>query len=899
MTKTQRDSISPSAPEKAQSGGNEQTVHLVGEPETWAKPPLWKRMWTAWLVLVISLLGTAVAWQNAALQSETAARAAFDLECQRIKAAITHRLDTYQVILHGGRGLFTASKSVQREEWRDYLKSFEVERRYPAVRALGCIERVELSRRKSHIEQIHRSGFPAYTIWPVGERAESYPIVYVESFHVQEPFTLGYDAFTEPARRAAMERARDMESLTITGKVAPPPVIPSRGGAADVPEPSAFLMYAPIYRKDQPTNTVEERRAALRGFLFAAFHPATLMEKILGQESLDIRFQCFDGDKTQTRSLFYDSAAPARSAERESPPLFAARTVIQMGGRPWSLVFSTLPAFERKLDQITPMLVLAGGLAGSFLLFGIVWSLTSRAHALELAGAMTAEVRLRDRAITASHDGIIITDSTHPDDPIVYVNPGFERITGYPAKDVIGKNARFLQGTECDQPALQELRAALREKRACRVTLRNYRKDGALFWNELSISPIRDERGRLTHFIGIQNDVTDRRKTEEAMRHVQKLESLGVLAGGIAHDFNNLLAVILGNADLALNDSSLNASTRNYLEQVESASHRGAELCRQMLAYSGKGRFVIQRVNLNTLVREMTHLLEVSISKKAVLKYHFADNLPSVEVDATQIRQVIMNLVVNASDAIGEKSGVITITTGAMRADRAYLNEIFLAPELPEGDYAYIEVADTGCGMDAETRSRIFDPFFTTKFTGRGLGLAAVLGIARGHGGVIKVYSEPGRGSTFKFLLPCAPAGEEKTAGPVLPQENWRGSGTILVVDDEEDIRTIAARMAQTMGFQTLLAADGREAVSVFQKQSKKISLVLLDMTMPHMNGEETFREIHRLQPQTRVILMSGYNEEEAGARFAGKGLAGFIQKPFKLNDLRARIQSVLENRAA
>jgi PAS domain S-box-containing protein len=517
---------------------------------------------------------------------------------------------------------------------------------------------------------------------------------------------------------------------------------------------------------------------------------------------------------------------------------------------------------------------------------GVTRDVTAHKHAEDALRESESKYRL---LFEESKDPFYITTR---EGRFMDVNQAWLDLTGYTREEVAGLNVQDVYAQPEDRKKFQaeiEKKGSLRD-----YETRHRKKDGSEIVCLNNAGARRDRDGNIVGYQGIIHDVTERRQMEQAMLHAQKLESLGVLAGGIAHDFNNLLAVILGNADLALNDSSLNASTRNYLEQVESASHRGAELCKQMLAYSGKGRFVIQRVNLNTLVREMTHLLEVSISKKAVLKYHFADQLPAVEVDATQIRQVIMNLVVNASDAIGEKSGVITITTGAMRADRAYLNDIFLAPELPEGDYVYIEVADTGCGMDAETRSRIFDPFFTTKFTGRGLGLAAVLGIARGHSGVIKVYSEPGRGSTFKFLLPCAPAGAETTAEAASPQESWRGSGTILVVDDEEDIRTIAARMAQTMGFQTLLAADGREAVAVFQKHSKKISLVLLDMTMPHQNGEETFREIHRIRPQTPVILMSGYNEEEAGARFAGKGLAGFIQKPFGPDVLLDRIAGIL-----
>jgi CheY-like chemotaxis protein len=369
------------------------------------------------------------------------------------------------------------------------------------------------------------------------------------------------------------------------------------------------------------------------------------------------------------------------------------------------------------------------------------------------------------------------------------------------------------------------------------------------------------------------------------------------LAGGIAHDFNNLLVGILGNAGLALMELTPESPARYTIEQIEVAGQRAAELARQMLAYSGKGRFVIQRLNLNAVVEEMTHLLQVSIAKNVVLKYNFAPALPAVEADATQLRQVVMNLVVNASEAIGSRSGVITITTGAMHADRSYLNEIYTAPDLPEGDYVYLEIADTGSGMDAETREKVFDPFFTTKFTGRGLGLAAVLGIVRGHQGAIKVYSEPGRGTTFKVLLPCASGDLEANPAPLASSKvetSFPAGGLVLVIDDDETVRNVTARILREFGLTALLAADGRTGLEMFRRHASEISCVLLDLTMPNPSGEEVFREIRRTKRSVRVILMSGYNEQDATNRFAGKGLAGFLQKPFTPKDLRKKLEAAL-----
>ncbi len=387
----------------------------------------------------------------------------------------------------------------------------------------------------------------------------------------------------------------------------------------------------------------------------------------------------------------------------------------------------------------------------------------------------------------------------------------------------------------------------------------------------------------------------ERERLHAQLQHAQKLESLGVLAGGIAHDFNNLLMGVLGNAEIALLDLASESPAREELQAISAAAKTAAELTKQMLAYSGKGKFVVQPLNLSKLVEDMAHLLEISISKKVALKYNFAENLPPVEADAAQIRQIVMNLIINASEAVGEKSGVITVTTGVMEADQAYLSETYLDESLKEGYYVYLEVADTGRGMDQKTIDKIFDPFFTTKFTGRGLGLAAVLGIVRGHSGALKVYSQPKRGTTFKVLFPCSEEDAAALTEEVGEDEAWRGSGTILVVDDEEHVRAIAKKMIERGGFTVITASDGGEAVELFRARADEIVLVLLDLMMPHLDGEETFRELRRIRSDVKAILSSGYNEQEVTSRFVGKGLAGFIQKPYGPSQLLGKVREALD----
>jgi PAS domain S-box-containing protein len=398
-------------------------------------------------------------------------------------------------------------------------------------------------------------------------------------------------------------------------------------------------------------------------------------------------------------------------------------------------------------------------------------------------------------------------------------------------------------------------------------------------------------------------DITERRQAEQRQRQLeaqvqqaQKMESLGILAGGIAHDFNNLLTVILGHANLALMELAPESPARDSLREIEKASGRAAELCRQMLAYAGKGRFVMEPINLSLLIEEQTHLLQVSISSKILLRCQLPEELPAIDADPAQLRQVAMNLVINAAEAIGDKEGVIGISTGVMQCRAEDLASPHLIRQLAPGPYVYLEVTDTGCGMDAQIRNRIFDPFFTTKFAGRGLGLAAVLGIVRSHRGTLKVESERGRGTTFRVLFPASgKAANTAETGGSLP--SWRGAGTILLVDDEEPVRIVTERMLERCGFSVLCASDGLEALQLYRARASEIVCVLLDLAMPRMDGEQTFRELRRIQPDVRVVLASGYSDEEIAQRFHSEGLAGFIAKPYRVETLGAKLREVLPSR--
>ncbi len=394
----------------------------------------------------------------------------------------------------------------------------------------------------------------------------------------------------------------------------------------------------------------------------------------------------------------------------------------------------------------------------------------------------------------------------------------------------------------------------------------------------------------------LRDRLADQQRTEERLRQTQKLESLGVLAGGIAHDFNNLLTGIIGNVSLALDGEPAASSRRRYLQDAIAAGERAADLTRQLLAYSGKGRFAIENVDLSAIVRQISALIHTSIPKNVHVMLNLASSPPVIEADSMQIQQIAMNLILNAAEAISpDQDGLVVVETGSVRIDEAYLHGTLAAEEAGPGEYAYLDVRDTGCGIDESILPKIFDPFFTTKFMGRGLGLAAVLGIVRGHRGALKVESSPGKGSSFRVLFPAMHGMEHQTKSEGRRNED-AASGVILVVDDEETVRRVAKNALESRGYHVLLAENGQIALDLFEKEQARVSMVLLDLTMPVMNGEQALYRLQRIQPGVKVILTSGYDEPDAMARFTDAGLAGFVQKPYTAERLAASIKRVLEN---
>ncbi|MEQ8188011.1 MAG: PAS domain S-box protein [Candidatus Eremiobacterota bacterium] len=513
-------------------------------------------------------------------------------------------------------------------------------------------------------------------------------------------------------------------------------------------------------------------------------------------------------------------------------------------------------------------------------------------------------------ALEQSPVGITIVD--WPDMRFCMVNNTATRITGIRHGDymkISGKNIDtdswelfYPDGRKCSIKDFPLTRSILNGEFIKDELMIIKRASGITRYIIMNSAPVFNDRGDIIAGICIFPDVTEARKAEEEklemekkLLHAQKLESLGILAGGIAHDFNNLLMALLGNLELARMDISPFSPAVTYIDGALQASRRAADLTRQMLAYSGKGRFVISPINLNELVEENYHLFKASLSKSAILKLELSANLPHMEGDPGQIQQIIMNLITNASEAIGDKSGVITLATGMENCENSYLIRSRLK-EIPQaGTFVYIEVKDTGCGMDKKTQDKLFDPFFTTKFTGRGLGMSAVIGIVKSHRGAIMVDSIRDSGTSIKVFFPVChhdtgDIADEK--GGALPFKSM--DGTILLVDDEDIILATSEIILQRLGFRVITASDGEKAIQIFAEQSDKIDCIIMDLSMPKMDGLTAFKEIINIKPDVKIILSSGYNEEESVKEHTD-GLAGFLEKPYQIEELQKILQKTLE----
>ncbi len=502
------------------------------------------------------------------------------------------------------------------------------------------------------------------------------------------------------------------------------------------------------------------------------------------------------------------------------------------------------------------------------------------------------------RIVNTAKDGIWTIDA---EGLTTFVNPTMAEMLGYTPDEMLGKSFLDLMEPSTRPQGVQNLErrlAGVAEKHDSVLVHRN----GTRVVTTMQTAPIIDEQDRITGALAVVHDVTALRRAEEERRQVerkmleaQKLESLGVLAGGIAHDFNNMLAAIVGNVSLARLSAGASPEINGTLNAIERIAKRSSELTRQLLAYAGRGQLTREPVELNGLVREMADLLRVSVGRDTSFVIETGPDSFYIDGDATQLRQIVMNLITNAAEAIGNQPGVIRLRTEAMEPATGVPQRTRFGGPLSPGRHVLIEVSDSGCGMDPETVDRIFDPFFTTKFTGRGLGLAAVLGIVRDHSGGLDVDTERGRGTSFRIYMPRSAAGPARPVVLQASPEYGRDARQILVIDDEPLVRESTAKMLAKFGFSVLEADGGRPALDMIRERGKPPDLILLDLTMPGWDGVRTLSEIRTQGYRTvPVVVMTGYAERDVSRRFGEYPPAAVIQKPFTIDELFAQMNRVM-----
>ncbi|WP_306589739.1 PAS domain S-box protein [Geothrix sp. 21YS21S-4] len=504
--------------------------------------------------------------------------------------------------------------------------------------------------------------------------------------------------------------------------------------------------------------------------------------------------------------------------------------------------------------------------------------------------ALRASEEKFSKAFQASPDAIILS---RMDGTILDVNDAFTHTTGWTREETQGQTT-FELALWSEQSGRAKAMDLIRRDGHFADLEASFRvKDGSQRTGLISGAII--EVDGQPCMLSVTRDITERRQAEEALRHAQKLESLGVLAGGIAHDFNNLLTVVLGNLNLAQMHLREDSTARPYLTNMEATILRATELTKQMLAYSGRGHFMIKPHDLNLVVQDLTHLLEVALSKKVRLSFDLHPGLPPIQADAAQIQQVVMNLVTNASDAIGDREGAIHVATAVRTLTAQELQADYPVGAPLPGLHVILEVRDTGSGMTSEVMERIFDPFFTTKSAGRGLGLSAMVGILRGHRAGLHIASEVGRGSVFRLCFPAMGAVEHPDVTQAATGGETLLRGLVLLVDDEDQILEATGAALTALGCRVITARDGLEALERFRQSRGELDLVLMDLTMPRMDGREAFRAMRSLDPHVPVVLSSGFTEQDSLQALPGGGPEGFLQKPYQIRELAAVARKALE----
>lgn len=860
--------------------------------------------------LLLSWLATLVLWDITRAAAEQNLRAEFESRVHERVDRIGRRMGVYEQILRSARGFLRGAIEVPRDEYRTYVSGLNLDTYFPGIQGIGVAQVIAPEQRQAHVQGVRKEGFTSYEIWPSGERALYTAITRIEPFNAMNRRAFGYDMYSEPVRRAAMEAARDSGRPALSGKV-------TLVQESDNDVQPGFLMYLPVYAPGAPTASVDQRRAALSGWVYAPFRIRDFMRGIEGVGAGDIGVTLYDGTQ-RTEQACLLGCAPGEAGEAGAM-LQASRELV-IAGRPWLLDIRSTPVFEARMNTWTPRLILAGGLLTGALLAALFWILASaRARALEAAAAMTSELRTSHARIEAdqrrmrsilesSYDAFVAVDEHGV---VTDWNAAAQRLFGWKAQEAIGEDlASLIFGS--DRDVLQRAGMGGNTMPAGpRLEVLATRRDGALVPAEMTLATLDADGGHhTTHaFIrdlseqkaGQQREARRQKALEEAraaLQHAQRLEAIGKLTGGVAHDFNNVLQIISGNIQLLQHFSKGERTLDGRLDAVMQAVERGAKLSSQLLSFARRQPLRPQVIEPRRLLAGMQELIQRAVGDGVEVEIAAAAGLWNTSADPNQLENVILNLAINARDAM-HGAGRLTIELGNATLDEDYVAGF---PDLEPGQFVMLAISDTGAGMTPEVMEQAFEPFFTTKPRGEGtgLGLSMAYGFVKQSGGHIRLYSEAGHGTTVRIYLPrsfaAASSEPERKAAPAAG-----GSETVLVVEDDEAVRAAVAAMLSELGYRVLQAGDGDEAMRLLERSERgdinaRFDLLFTDVVMPgEISSTELARRAKLHYPQLAVLFTSGYTQNaivHGGRLDPGVQL---LSKPYRREELARKVRQVLD----